>query len=184
MKKNNRSASQSKRIAGHLQKLVVAAFLVALSIICGKYLAIPVGTVMRFSFENLPLLLAGALFGPALGLMTAVAADLLGCVMVGYEINPLVTLGAAAIGLAGGILYRLLKGLHPFFRVLITVMSAHVIGSVLIKTVGLSVFYDLPFYLLLLWRLLNYVIVGTVEGVLLYYLLNNRALRHSLEKLR
>ena len=184
MKKNNRSASQSKQIAGHLQKLVVAAFLVALSIICGKYLAIPVGTVMRFSFENLPLLLAGALFGPALGVMTAVAADLLGCVMVGYEINPLVTIGAAAIGLVGGALYLLLKRTHPFFRVLITVMSAHMIGSVLIKTVGLSVYYDLPFYLLLLWRLLNYVIVGTVEVVLLYYLLNNRALRHSLEKLR
>ena len=168
----------------HLRQLVAAAFLVALSIVCGKYLAVPVGTVMRFSFENLPILLAGMLFGPAMGVLTAVAADLLGCVLVGYAINPIVTVGAACIGLVGGLVFRLLPRMTLIARLVFSVLSAHIIGSVLIKTWGLAVFYDMPFYALLLWRLLNYVIVGTVEGLLIYCILKSNAVKRNLEKLR
>ena len=178
MKKTN------QHLSGHLRRLAVAAFLAALSIVCGKYLAIPMGTVMRFSFENLPIILAGMLFGPAIGATTAVVADLLGCVMVGYAINPVVTLGAACIGLVSGIVYRMLPRLTPFFRIAIPVLSAHIIGSVLIKTWGLAVFYDMPFLVLLLWRLLNYVIVGTAEGLLIYCILKSNAVKRNLEKLR
>lgn len=168
----------------HLRQLAAAAFLVALSIVCGKYLAVPVGTVMRFSFENLPLILAGMLFGPAIGALTAVAADLLGCVLVGYAINPVVTVGAACIGLVSGLVFRLLSRMPLLVKLILSVLSAHMIGSVLIKTWGLAVFYDMPFYVLLLWRLLNYVIVGTVEGLLIYCILKSNAVKRNLEKLR
>ena len=168
----------------HLRQLAAAAFLVALSIVCGKYLAVPVGTVMRFSFENLPLILAGMLFGPAIGVLTAVAADLLGCVLVGYAINPVVTVGAACIGLVSGLVFRLLSRMPLLVKLILSVLSAHMIGSVLIKTWGLAVFYDMPFYVLLLWRLLNYVIVGTVEGLLIYCILKSNAVKRNLEKLR
>ena len=33
--------------------MAICAMLAAMSIVCGKYLAIPLGNVMRFSFENL-----------------------------------------------------------------------------------------------------------------------------------
>lgn len=185
MKKSNRNSKlDRRRLTGHLQRLAVAALLAALSILCGKFLAIPVGTVMRFSFENLPILLAGMMLGPVFGVLTGVVADLVGCLMVGYTINPLVTLGAACIGLVGGVLYRLLSRLPLSLRVICTVLSAHLVGSVLIKTFGLAVFYDMPFIILLLWRLLNYVIVGVAECALLYYLLKNDAVRRRLENLR
>ena len=71
-----------------LYRLVVCAFLVALSIVCGKFLAIPVGEILRFSFENLPILFAGLAFGPVAGALVGVCADLLGCVLRGYAINP------------------------------------------------------------------------------------------------
>ena len=187
MKKSKQNSSEnrkSKLLTGHLRVLAVAAFLAALSIVCGKYLAIPIGTVMRFSFENLPILLAGMMLGPIVGMLTGVVADLVGCVMVGYAINPMVTVGAACIGLLSGVMFRLLSRLPYFARILISAIVAHLIGSVLIKTWGLAVFYDMPFYALLLWRLLNYVIVGIAEVLLLYYLLKNRAVRHRFESLR
>lgn len=175
---------KNRTLSGHLRVLAVASFLVALSIICGKYLAIPVGTVMRFSFENLPILLAGMVLGPMMGVLTGVVADFLGCLMVGYAINPVVTLGAAAIGLFGGLFYRLFSKLPLFPKIAISATLAHVIGSVMIKTWGLAIFYDMPFYLLLLWRLLNYVIVGGAESLLLYYLLKNKTIKRLLETLR
>lgn len=158
-----------------LTVLAASAILVALSIVFGKYLAIPMGDVMRFSFENLPIILAGMLFGAPVGAAVGVTADLVGCVLVGYAINPAVTTGACAIGLISGGVYKFLPTCPISFRVISSVLSAHLFGSVIIKTLGLSAFYSIPFYVLVLWRLLNYVIVGALECAILLYLLKNRA---------
>lgn len=154
-----------------LRDLVAMALLVAISIVCGKYLAIPGGDILRFSFENLPIIMAGMLFGPAAGVLVGVVADLVGCVLVGYTVNPLVTAGAAAIGMMAGFVWTLLKKGSASYgvRIAITVAAAHIVGSVLIKTFGLAAFYAIPVWLLMLWRLLNYVIVGALEGVVLYF---------------
>ena len=172
-----------KRLGKNLRLLAVSAFLAALSIICGKYLALPVGNVLRFSFENLPILLAGMMFGPITGALVGVVADLLGCVMVAYTVNPLVTLGAACIGLLGGVLFRLTKKLPLLWQTCITVILTHLVASVVVKTFGLAAYYDMPFHILLLWRLLNYAIVGVAEWLLLYTVLKNQALRRRFESL-
>lgn len=171
--------NSNRRVAvfGTVRTLAMCAVLVAMSIILGKYLAIRGGEILRFSFENLPILMAGILFGPAAGVVTAVAADLVGCVMVGYAINPLVTLGAASIGLLGGLCWRLFGGLPYGIRLALTVALAHLVGSVGIKTVGLAAFYSMPLGILALWRLLNYAIVGGLELTLLYFVLKNQAIR-------
>lgn len=166
-------------VFGSLRVLVFAAVLVAMSIVCGKYLAIRGGDILRFSFENLPILLAGMMFGPVVGAVVGVAADLIGCLLVGYTINPIVTVGAAMIGLVSGLLYRITSRLPYFARLLLAVGVAHLLGSVVIKTVGLSAFYDMPVIVLMLWRLLNYLIVGALEYGLIYPILKNKAI-HSL----
>ena len=173
-----------KRKNRHLHALVFSAFLAAMSIVFGKYLAIPVGPVLRFSFENLPVILGGVLFGPVAGLLIGTVADLFGCVLVGYAINPIVTLGAAAVGLCSGLCFRICSRFPLLPRLLVAVTVAHLIGSVLIKTWGLAAFFDMPFPLLLLWRLLNYGVVGIAESALLYYLLSHRATRSRLERLQ
>ena len=160
-----------------LRVTVTCSLLVAVSVVCGKFLQFPVGEALRFSFENLPILLGGMVFGPLAGALTAVVADLIGCLAVGYAINPLVTLGAAAIGFIGGLVYRLVRKLPRGGRIALSVAAAHLIGSVVIKTFGLAQFYTLPFGALMLWRLLNYVIVGTAEALLLTVLLKNKTLR-------
>lgn len=167
-----------------LAVLVAAALLTALSIVLGKYLAIRVGDTLRFSFENLPILLAGMAFGPAVGVLTAVAADLIGCLMVGYAINPIVTLGGALIGLLGGVVFRSLKKAPLGLRVTLTTLAAHLIGSVLVKTFGLSAFFALPLWELALWRLLNYTVVGAAEALLLYVILKSKAVRLQLDAIR
>lgn len=167
----------TNRRGGSVQRMLVGSLLVALSIVCGKFLQIPVGEMLRFSFENLPILLAGILFGPARGALVGVCADLVGCLAVGYTINPLITCGAAAIGLVGGVAYRLFAQLPMTWRLLLTIASAHVIGSVIIKTFGLAQFYTIPFGVLLLWRMLNYAVVGTLEFLLLLALMKSNGMR-------
>ena len=169
-----------------LQVIASAAMLSAISIILGKYLAFGVGNVLRFSFENLPILFAGIAFGPTVGGLVGAVADLVGCLLVGYEINPLVTLGAISIGTVSGICYHLFKKarLHLAFAISFSIISAHLIGSVIIKTFGLAAFYDFPFIILMLWRLLNYIIVGAVECMLIYTLVKNRAISSAIASVK
>ena len=169
-----------------LKVAVTLALLVAVSIVCGKFLAFRVGDILRFSFENLPIIFAGIVFGPVAGLLVGVVADLLGCIMVGYTINPIVTIGAAVIGAVAGGLPILLKkfklSMQPLL--IITVVLSHFIGSVIIKTAGLAAFYAMPYFILMLWRGLNYLIVGAVEYFALSALLSSKGIRLELDKLK
>jgi len=177
---------QKKRVGSIiLHRLVLYAMLAAISIIMGKYLAINIGPVIRISFENTPIIFAGLAFGPAAALV-AVVADILGCLLVGYEINILVTAGAAVIGLVSGALglaFRFFPKFPESVRIIIAVALSHLTGSVIIKTFGLSRFYEMPFMLLMAWRLLNYVIVGAIECLLLCALLKNKAIKKMIGEL-
>lgn len=166
--------------------MVITALFVAMSIVFGKYLAINLGEAMRFSFENLPILLAGIMFGPVVGLIAGVVSDLLGCLMVGYAINPLVTVGAALIGFLSGAVYMLIKktGLPFWFKISLPVLVSHTVGSVLVKTAGLSQFYDMPYFEFMLWRVLNYLIIGALEYTLIYFVMKNKTVKAHLEAFR
>ena len=172
--------SKNKSTARPLRVTVACSLLVALSIVCGKFLQFPAGDVMRFSLENLPILFAGMVFGPLAGGLVGAVADLIGCLLVGYTINPIVTIGAVVVGLVGGGVYRLAAKLPLGWKVAFAVVAAHLIGSVVVKTFGLAQFYSYPLGVVMLWRLLNYVIVGAAEAVLLTALLKNKTLRAML----
>ena len=157
----------------HLRVLLLMSLFMALSIVFGKFLAFNLGEMLRISFENLPILFAGLTLGPVAGVTVAVGADLLGCLLVGYAINPIVTLGAATIGCCAGLVGILTRKLPLSLRVIFTVLFAHLVGSVCVKTAGLAAFYGVSYPVLLLWRTLNYLLVGTAEGILLFVLLRS-----------
>ncbi len=179
---------QAKNKASRILRImIVCAFLAAASIVMGKYLAVNLGEVLRISFENLPIIFAGVAFGPIAGLCVGAVADILGCLMVGYGINPLVTIGAAVIGAVAGIFRYLFNkpgGVSLFLKIFCAEISAHLLGSVLIKTVGLSAWYDMDLIILMLWRLLNYVIISAAEIPLLFALFKNRAISRQIDFVR
>ena len=168
-----------------LRITIILALMVAISILMGKYLAVRGGDVMRFSLENTPIILSGIAFGPGAGALVGLVADLVGCVMVGYTINPLVALGAAAIGLVSGFVPRILAkiNVNSKLKLATTVAVAHLVGSVVIKTLGLSAYYDMPLVILMLWRVLNYLIVGVLDGVVVHILLNHKAIDKQIKEL-
>ena len=80
-----------------VRTLTAMALLIAMSIVFSRVLSISTGFV-RFNLGSLPVLLAGILFGPWAGFVVGMVADIIGGVLAGYAINPLITLGAASIG--------------------------------------------------------------------------------------
>ena len=172
--KENRSAAVPYM---NVRTLALAAMFVAMSIVLGKLLSVTAGP-FRISFENLPLLMAGIFLGPAAGCITGIVADVVGCLIVGYAINPIITLGAACIGLIAGLLYRVMPD-QPLnrlpehsFRVFVSVLPAHIVGSMFIKSVGLMVYYHYTLLQVAL-RIPLYMVIGTAEALIISALLSN-----------
>ena len=174
---------------GSLKGLCLAAILTAMSILLGKFLQIPnpFQEFIRISFENLPIILGGIALGPVAGACIGISADLLGCVLYAYTINPIITLGAAVVGVLSGLFPNYIVRRPLEAKVALSVIPAHLIGSVLIKSIGLASWYLAKYEIglteFILWRLANYALISAAECVILYILLKNRAFSRQLEGL-
>lgn len=180
MKQKKKAAGSSGRSYQGVLVLILSALFVALSIILGKQLSFTAGP-FRISFENLTVLLAGIFFGPAVGAVVGMCADLIGCLLVGYTVNPIITAGAASVGLISGLVFKHLShvGLKP--RLITSVAAAHVIGSMIIKSAGLYLYFGYPPAMLLL-RIPLYLVIGSLEGYIIYLLLHNKEISRLLER--
>ena len=148
-----------------VRTLTMLALLVAMSIVFSRVLNISTGFV-RFNLGSLPVLLAALLFGPGAGFAVGAVADMIGGVLAGYAINPLITLGAGAIGLVAGLAWQKLPGLRTGLRLQISV---------------LRIFYGYPWATLAV-RIPNALILAAVNTVLLRILLENRTLMKMVKK--
>lgn len=163
--------------------LAVTALFSAISIICGKFLAFNLGDTLRFSFENTPIIIIGYFFGPLTATLCGIIADLLGCVLRGYAINPILTIASAFIGFSAGMLFQLLRKVNNYLKIGLTLLVCHSIGSVLIKTIGLCLWYGSPFEITLIQRSLNYLVVYILEYLILIILLNNKLFSNQFNKI-
>lgn len=166
-----------------VRQLAVLGILAAASVILGKFLQIRVGDTIRISLENLPIIFAGIVFGPISGAAVGIVADLVGCVAVGYAINPIITAGAAIVGLTAGLCGMISKGelRRSFPAILLPVAAAHIIGSMIAKTVGLHIAFGTPWSALISTRVPIYLVNIAAESVLIYILLKSEAIRASLK---
>ena len=163
-----------------VRTLVMLALLVAMSIVFSRVLTISTGFV-RFNLGSLPVLLAALLFGPWAGFAVGAVADMIGGVLAGYAINPLITLGAGAIGLAAGFAWEKLGELRVGLRLQISVLLGHFVGSMVINSLALRIFYGYAWGVLLA-RIPNALVLSAVNTVLLRILLENRTLMKLAKK--
>ena len=186
-KKSN--TPQSIAVFGNPRAMCFAGLLAAMSLILGQFLQIPTpfAEFVRISFENLPVILAGLALGPLAGAMTGAVADLVGCLAYGYTINPIITLGAASVGLVAGVFGWLFSRTPLLCRISVSAIAAHLVGSVGIKTAGIAAWYlskyGLGYTELTLWRLLNYSIIAALEIAILYALLRHRGFQKQIERM-
>lgn len=179
-------AKKQTKAFGTVRSLCACALLcasaVAIAYIC-KFFTF--GSI-RITFENLPIILAGIFFGPIAGFMTGICADLVSTAISFYGLgglNPIITLGAGAIGLASGIMFRLPKTKRDGAKAFFAVFCAHVTGNMLIKSIGLKVYFGYALPLLLL-RVPTYILIGAIEFIIVLILIKNKGVMKTVGKLR
>lgn len=137
------------------RNLIVISLLAALSIVLTRFLSfmLPVAGILgiRISFGDIPIMLAGLLFGPIAGALTGIVADVIGAVFLSpYGFFPGFTLTAALVGAIPPIIIRLMskkdiKFIHLFLAILVT----DIITSLGLNTLWLTMMNGKAFMVLL-----------------------------------
>ena len=174
---------KSRPVFPSVRALTIAAMLTAVSVIigifCKNFLNFGNG-LFRITFENLPVILSGMLFGPVVGGLVGIATDLISYLLSSqaYPPNLIVTAGAFLIGFLSGLVSRL-PFRHVTAKVVASTLTAHLVGSVIVKSIGLYQFYGI----LVLWRIPIYFVIASVEILLLCILLRRRSIQRLIETL-
>ncbi len=167
-----------------IKRLTLCAMLIAISvvigIICKVYLTF--GSI-RITFENYGILLVAYIFGPIYGLAAGLLTDLISSFITGQAFNPVICLGAGAVGAVCGLLSVALKKANGNLRLFLSVMLAHAVGNMLIKSLGLHYYFGFATEIVLL-RVPVYLIIGICEVLLLKITLTNKEINKGLEALK
>ena len=159
-----------------IKKITTAAMVIAISIvistICKNYLNLGNG-VFRITFENLAIIMAGILYGPLTGAMVGLATDIVSYFMSAQAIPimPLVTLGAAMVGFVSGFIAKYIIREKGTKQIVFSGVFAHLIGSMIIKTIGLYPIYSALVFV----RIPIYIVIASVEIFLLCQLFKRKS---------
>ena len=173
---------KSVGIFGTVRAMTMAAMLTAMSVVigifCKSFLNFG-GGLFRITFENLPILVAGIMFGPLVGGIVGLATDVISYFLSGqaYPINFIVTIGATAIGVISGFLSKYAFKKSGYARIIFPSAIAHIIGSMIIKPIGLFTFYSWA----VLWRVPLYLIIAPLEITLICLMYRNSTVRKLID---
>ena len=90
----------------------------------------------------------------------------------------MVTLGAALVGIVSGAVSHYIVKKDGALRIILSVAAAHLVGSVIVKSIGLFVYYDW----LVLWRIPTYAIIASVEAMLICLMNKNKTFNTLIKK--
>lgn len=179
-------ASKSSRTTSRsvIKRLVLGAMMAALSVVIGMFCKSFLnfgGGLWRITFENLPIILAGIFLGPITGGMVGIISDLTSYMLSPqiYPPNLMVTLGAFAIGAVSGLMAKFVIRERGIRQIVLSSIPAHVLGSMIIKPIGLFQFYQWA----VLFRIPLYLVIAPLEIFLLCLLWKQKSFRKLFEKL-
>ncbi len=136
-------------------------------------------TPLRFTLECLPIFIGAFAFGPIVGGAIAMGADLISCAIAGMAPNPMITIGACYVGVTAGVVYKYcFTKRFPRLRITFAVFAGHIVGSIIIKTLALLLYYHAG--IIVLFRIPIYIVITTIESIVLCLIFKNKALKHEI----
>lgn len=173
---------QKKKGLRNVRVLATAAMLGALSVVigifCKNFLNFGNG-LFRVTLENFPIILSGILFGPAVGASVGIVSDMVSYFLStqSFAISPIVTLGAALIGAVSGLISNYVFKKRSTLSIILSVVCAHLVGSLAVKTFGIFAYYNLTYGMMLLYRLPTYTVIAAIESSAICLILKHKAFK-------
>ncbi|MCC8047105.1 MAG: folate family ECF transporter S component [Clostridiales bacterium] len=162
---------KNKKNRWDTRTLVFMGLLVAMHIVLTRLLVIELGSY-RITVGVVCTILSGLWFGPLAGGLCGMVADLLGCLLKGYAVNPFITAAAMCWGIVPALFRPLMHGTRRrrVVFVCIGVFLASVCSTLGLTTTGLAVYnggeFVVSFMALIPGRLLQWAIMMPIYCVL------------------
>lgn len=152
--------------------IAIIGVFVALEIILERMFAISAGDFIRLSFGKICVILMGMWFGPLAGAITGLLSDVIGALMQGYGVNPLITLSAVTWGVIPAIAKKLMKGSTgkklAIFAVAMLITSA--LCNLVFTPLGLVMYYGADYRAIIGLRCIQFAIATPVYIVISWIL--------------
>ena len=114
----------------HTRTLATLALLCAMEIILARFCVIWITNSIKITFEAIPILMAGILFGPAAGAVVGAVSDILGAgLLSGLGWLPVLTVTPTLLGLLAGLLRPIVWKNLSLPRLLLVTVPGFVLGS-------------------------------------------------------
>ena len=167
---------------GSVKIMTASAMLTAISVVIGIFCKTSLNFgegLFRVTFENLPIIMSGIMFGPIVGGLVGLATDIISYLLSPqiFAINLTVTLGAASVGIVSGFFARYVFKKKGYARIIFPSIFAHVVGSMIIKPIGLYQFYGAA----VLWRIPLYFIIAPLEILMLCLMYRHNYLKKLMD---
>lgn len=162
----------------HTRTLATLALLCAMEIILARFCVIWITNSIKITFEAIPILTAGLLFGPVAGAVVGAVSDILGAgLLSGLGWLPVLTVTPTLLGLLAGLLRPLVWKHLSLPRLLLVTGSGFVLGSMFWTTWWLSTLYGTPLPALLAVRVPLYCVIAVLDTLALFFLCRSGVFR-------
>ena len=157
-----------------VRSLTLAAMLISMSVVIGIFCKSVLnfgGGLFRITFENFPIIISGMLFGPIVGGAVGLGSDLISYLLSGqaYPPNLIVSVGATLVGVISGLVAKFVVRKRGTLQVVASGALAHLVGSMIVKPIGLFAFYEWA----VLWRIPLYLVIAPLEILIIALLFKN-----------
>ena len=128
----------------------------------------------RITIGSVCTILAGLWFGPVAGGVSGLISDVLGCILKGYAINPLITVAAILWGVIPALMRPLMTGskVKKTGMLWLSVVVTSILATLVFTTAGLVLLLGYNFYAIMPGRIVQWAIMTPIYCVLtsvLYY---------------
>ncbi len=160
--------NKNYRTVWNTYTLVSLGVLTAIQLILSRLLAINIGGFSRIALGPVATIMAGLWFGPAGGALTGFTADLLGCLMQGYAVNPFITISAVLWGVIPALLKPdpSQKKSRKILTLTLSVLLSATVCTLFFTPLGLVLINGFDLRAILPGRLLQYVLMVPIYSLL------------------
>jgi len=173
----------NKRTITNVVRLAIVGLLISLSLIFTRIFSFQIlNNTLRIGFGELPILIAGIVFGPIAGMLTGGIADFVGATFISpFGWYPPLTIAPILLGLISGTMWYFMRKMEDFhisfIRIFIVILTSHFIANIVVGTYWLSVLMNTNFWALVFPRAILRVIMTFLESYLIYMIYKTKLIK-------
>ncbi len=158
---------KNKKVVWDTRTLVFLGLLIAMHIVLVRLVVIDLGSY-RITIGSVCTILAGLWFGPVAGGVSGFISDILGCLLKGYAVNPLITLAAILWGVIPAAMCPLVTGSRTRKTVMLSLSVAvtSVLSTLIFTTAGLVLILGYNLFVIMPGRIVQWAIMTPIYCVL------------------